>query len=336
MNRVYHVLVVGSGSVGKRHAGNLAALGCTISCVDPRQDRREELGTRTPLTGSYATLEEALAQESFDGIAICSPPSVHVPQAELALAARIAVLLEKPVCPNLPDACRLASLQKQAGTPLLLGYTWRWWPPLRRVRQLIEQKVVGSLRHVRFTMSAHLADWHPWERYQDFFMAKRQMGGGALLDESHWIDQACWLFGEPQEVFAKIEKLSDLEIETDDNVDLLLTYQGSLRVCLHLDLYGRPHEKSTIFAGEGGTIRWSSEPSQIAIGQGMAGWDRIEPFTCERNEMFIAVAREFLQVMQGSPASCTLADGVAVLRIIEAARRSSSEGRIVRMSEVER
>jgi len=121
---------------------------------------------------------------------------------------------------------------------------------------------------------------------------------------------------EPQEVFATIEKLSDLEIETDDNVDMLLTYPGSLRVCLHLDLYGRPHEKSTTLLAKGAPSGGRAIPNQIAIGQGMAGWERIEPFTCERNEMFIAVAREFLQVLQGSPASCTLADGVAVLRIV--------------------
>jgi predicted dehydrogenase len=41
-------------------------------------------------------------------------------------------------------------------------------------------------------MSAHLADWHPWERYQDFFMAQAALGGGALLDESHFLDLMLW------------------------------------------------------------------------------------------------------------------------------------------------
>ena len=58
-----------------------------------------------------------------------------------------------------------------------------------------EANAVGGLRHARFVMSAHLADWHPWERYQDFFMASRDQGGGALLDESHFIDLMLWFFG---------------------------------------------------------------------------------------------------------------------------------------------
>jgi predicted dehydrogenase len=68
-------------------------------------------------------------------------------------------------------------------------------------------------------MAAHLADWHPWERYQDFFMSSKTMGGGAILDESHWLDLMLWFFGTPEKLFAKVDKISDLEIETDDNVD---------------------------------------------------------------------------------------------------------------------
>jgi predicted dehydrogenase len=109
--------------------------------------------------------------------------------------------------------------------PLLLGYTWRWWPSLLKVKDLVAQQAVGQLRHVKFTMAAHLADWHPWERYQDFFMASEALGGGALLDESHWLDLMLWFFGMPQKLFAKVEKISDLEIETDDQL-------GNRRICI--------------------------------------------------------------------------------------------------------
>lgn len=330
-----HLLIIGSGSVGKRHARNFSALGCRISCTDPRLDRIAALSAETPIVGGFTSVEDALATTKFDGGIICSPPHVHVSQAEACLNAGLPVLLEKPVCSNLTDACRLANTQKRMGVPLLLGYTWRWWPPLGRVRVLLDKQAVGALRHVRFVMSAHLADWHPWERYQDFFMAKRELGGGALLDESHWTDLACWMFGEPETVNARVEKLSDLDIDSDDNVDMVLTYQKGLRVSLHLDLYGRPHEKSITFVGEAGTIRWSADPNHVAVGHGMTGWDSVEHFKCERNDMFIAVAQEFMSMLSGEClARCTLADGVIVLRVIEAARRSSLEGRTVRMDEV--
>lgn len=332
---VFHILIIGSGSVGKRHARNFSALGCRISCMDPRVDRNVELATETPIDKAFTSVEEALAASKFDGAIICSPPHAHVLQTEACLEAYLPVLLEKPVCQDLAGARYLVEAAKRLGVPVLLGYTWRWWPPLGRVRALLAERAVGTLRHVRFVMSAHLADWHPWERYQDFFMAQRELGGGALLDESHWTDLACWMFGEPEAVNARIEKLSDLEIDTDDNVDMLLIYPNGLRVSLHLDLYGRPHEKSITFVGETGTIRWSADPNQVAVGHGITGWNYTDLFECERNEMFVAMAQEFIKVLSGERSMyCTLDDGVTVLRVIEAARKSSAEGRTVYMVEI--
>jgi predicted dehydrogenase len=335
MSTSYNLLVLGSGSVGKRHARNFSALGCGISCMDPRVDRTAELAADIPIVSAFTSVEEAFAAGKFDGVVICSPPHVHEEQTVACLKAGLPVLLEKPVCPDLAGAHRLAETAKRLGVPVLLGYTWRWWPPLGRVRTLLAERSVGTLRHVRFVMSAHLADWHPWERYQDFFMARREQGGGALLDESHWTDLACWMFGAPKTVSARIEKLSDLDIDTDDNVDMLLTYPNALRVSLHLDLYGRPHEKSITFVGETGTIRWSADPNQVVVGHGMTEWDSTESFECERNDMFVAVANDFLNVLDGKQSTyCTLADGVTVLRVIEAARRSSLIGRTVCLAEV--
>ena len=330
-----HILVVGTGSVGKRHARNLASLGCRVSCVDPRQDRLDEIDEKLGPVGSFLSIEEALENgEDYDGVAITSPPSVHIAQSTLALEQGIPVLLEKPVSPDLESALKLEAVVKKAQVPLLLGYTYRWWPPLIEVKKRLESNVVGTLRHVKFVMSAHLADWHPWERYQDFFMASKELGGGALLDESHWIDLMLWFFGMPESVFAQIEKISDLEITTDDNVDIFVRYQNGLRVTLHLDLFGRPHEKYIQFVGENGTMRWTVDPNRIAIGKEWTDtWENTE-YTCERNDMFMDVDREFLDVLSGETVkTCSINDGVDVLRIVEASRFSSRTGKMVNVVE---
>jgi predicted dehydrogenase len=328
-----HLLIVGSGSVGKRHARNLSALGCSISCMDPREDRRIELAMETPCIGRFATLEEALAVGGLDGVVIGSPPAVHVAQTTIALAAGLPVLLEKPVSPDLATTLTLRDVAADTAVPVLLGYTWRWWPPLARVRELLAQEAIGKVRHVQFQMSAHLADWHPWERYQDFFMASSALGGGALLDESHWTDLALWLFGRPDHVFARVQKLSDLEIDTDDNVDMLWRYDDMRgpSVSIHLDVFGRPHEKFIRFLGERGTLLWTADPNCIRWGNGTAGWEQTEEFGCERNDMFVAVAREFLEVIAGARPNCTLSDGANVMQIVEAARRSHAQCREVSM-----
>lgn len=321
-----HILVIGSGSVGKRHAQNLQQLGCRISCVDPRADRLEDMtAAGIALSGSWQTLDQALTAASFDGAVVASPTSFHVQQSMACLERGIPVLLEKPVAPDLASAERLAAAVATGGVPLLLGYTWRWWPSLNEVRERIASGFIGRILHVHFCMSAHLADWHPWEPYQDFFMSKAILGGGALLDESHWIDQMLWFFGLPRTVSGSVGTISDLEIDADDNVDLQATFANGLQVSLHLDLYGRPHEKSITFRGTGGTLVWEVE--EYRVGHGMEPiWER-KAFGQARNDMFVAVAREFLDVLSGAAVpSCTIQDGVAVMRVIEAVRQSSSGG----------
>ena len=155
------------------------------------------------------------------------------------------------------------------------------------------------------------------------------------MDESHWLDLMLWFFGMPDRLFANIEKISDLEIETDDNVDMQIVYeQSNLRVNMHLDLYGRPHEKSIQFIGTGGSLIW--EPNQIKICQEMdPNWE-IETFDNDRNDMFVNVATEFLEILAGdTAASCTIEDGLKVLQLIEAARISSREERMIKLASME-
>ena len=327
-----HILILGTGSVGKRHASNLSSLGCTISCMDPRTDRLEEVKQEINVVGTYISIEEAFSDSSrkFDGVVVASPPVYHVDQSIAALEREIPVLLEKPVSSDEASARRLQDVVNNTGIPLLLGYTWRWWPPLAKVQELLNQGVIGKLRYVQFMMSAHLADWHPWENYQDFFMASKALGGGALLDESHWIDLMLWFFGEPESLYAKVDRVSDLKIDTDDNVDMIITYKDGRYVSIHLDIYGRPHEKYIRFIGEEGTILWTADPNRVAVGKEWSQtWENYE-FDCERNDMFTAVGKEFIDIINGSDAkTCDINDGVRVLSLIESARQSSAEGCVV-------
>lgn len=329
-----NLLILGAGSVGKRHLRNFSSLRCLVSAIDPRPARLAEAAHIVPLVHSFSNLETAFSQASqFSGVVVCSPTKYHVEQAIAAVEMRLPVFLEKPVSSDAESAARLVEAVERARVPLLLGYTYRWWPPLRELKARLEQGVIGKMRHVRCVMSAHLADWHPWEKYQDFFMASKEMGGGALLDESHFIDLMLWFFGVPGEVFAKVEHLSSLEIETDDNVDAWMHYPARMRVSMHLDLYGRPHERSITVTGEEGTLYWSFEHNCLRFShRATPAWEETR-YNCERNDMFFNAAKEFLHMIDtGCAPSCSIQDGYAVLRVIEALRQSSDTGRVVCVS----
>ena len=109
-----HILILGTGSAGKRHATNLASLGCRISCMDPRQDRLDEIRKEIDLVGAFTSAEDGLnSPEKIDGVAVNSPPVFHVEQSNAALERGLPVLLEKPVSPTETSAKQLEETVKR-------------------------------------------------------------------------------------------------------------------------------------------------------------------------------------------------------------------------------
>jgi len=331
------VFIIGAGSIGKRHAKNFLDLGCIISIYDPNPDRLNEVKEELNKVEILLDLDEALKNNNFDGAVICSPTKYHVEQAIKLLNYNLYILMEKPLGMDLESSKLLSDyyLNKKTDSTILLGYTWRWWEALIKMRDLIINNEIGNIYHAEYFMSAHLADWHPWEPYQEFFMSSKELGGGALLDESHWIDQMLWFFGMPDKVIATIDKVSDLEITSDDSVEFLAYYNKGLKVFVHLDIYGRPHEKSIKIVGQKGKIEWNDLDNTVNLYKEKEE-KRFFKYNNDRNDMFVNVAKEFIHfINNGEPLTCDLESGIDVMRIIEAARLSNKKMRFVQINEID-
>lgn len=321
-------LVIGAGSAGRRHARNLRSLGAKVGVMDPRADRRDQAEAEGPVVGTYDALEGALDDGPWAGAVVASPPVFHVSQIEAVCDRSAAtVLSEKPLSVTASEAARL----RRYGDRVVLAYTYRWWPPLVELRDRLRSGVIGKPLSLRFVMSAHLADWHPWERYQEFFMSQAKLGGGALLDESHFIDLALWLGVRPRAVTAFVDRVSELEIDTDDQVDVLIRGAGGETVNLHLDLFGRPHERRVTVVGDAGTLEYRYEDNLLVQGTGEGRAST--PYACERNVMFLGAARELVDRVEGADRSptCSVEDGIATLEVIDACRESARSHRHVHL-----
>lgn len=320
-----NLLIVGLGSVGCRHAQNFLDLGYSVLGVDPSNDKRSYALKKGWVKDAFPTIEGSLdlVADTLAGAVICSPTYFHPSQIVKCAELGLPVLSEKPIGASLEDVSEISSNGAIDLDRILVGYTWRWWPALIKLKKVIDSGCIGKVHFAQFLISAHLADWHPWEDYREFFMSSKALGGGALLDESHWIDQMIWFFGEPESVFGRSEKVSDLEITSDDAVDALITYAHGPTVSLHLDIYGRPHQKTIQMIGSEGAVYWSEAKNQLCVTR-VNQLEEIFDFSEERNHMFIGVARDFDRLIKGeSIDSCSWNDGVRVLRVVEAIREST-------------
>ena len=81
----------------------------------------------------------------------------------------------------------------------------------------------------------YLPFWHLYEDYRKSYAAKKELGGGALRTLSHEIDLGQYLFGNYNKIFAKISKISDLDINVDDSTDIFTEMKNGIILKISMD-----------------------------------------------------------------------------------------------------
>ena len=128
---------------------------------------------------------------------------------------------------------------------------------MREVKRLVAEGVAGRLVSIRAQFGQYLPDWHPWEDYRRGYSARRDMGGGVVLDRVHELDYVRWLMGNVTEVCALSGKLSSLEIDSEDTAEILLRFESGAFGSVHLDYVRRDRDCRLEIVGEEGTLEWS-------------------------------------------------------------------------------
>jgi predicted dehydrogenase len=325
------IAVVGLGSIGRRHLGNLRAIGVeALQAYDAMETQREAAAAQFPYARVTATLEAAL--DGIAGAVVCTPPASHLDIARVAVARGAHLMIEKPLAGSSEGLEELLRSCDAHGLRLLTAYNWRYWPPMLFIEQLLAEKRIGSVRVGRTEYAYHLSTRYPGQDYRCFYMADIKQGGGCLLDESHAIDYMRWLLGDIVEVSAVVDRVSSLQIATDDLADLTVRFASGAVGNIHMNLFAWNVHSHLEIMGEEGVIQWRRFENEIRVFDPKAGRWEIYPFTCQLNDMYVEEARHFLACIRGEASPrCDGWDGLKTMRVIDAARRASAERRWVRV-----
>lgn len=319
--------VIGCGSIGKRHTRNLLALGeKEIVAFDPTPERRAEaeaLGVTT-----VATIEELLDRAPH-AVVVASPTRMHVEHALAAAERGAHLFVEKPVAEVLDaDFDRLVSVVREKKLVSLVGCNLRFHPGLQRVKALLDEKRIGKIVSTRVQFGYWLPDWRPHDDYRKGYSARKDLGGGIILDAIHELDYIRWLMrgeGEVTKVLAMSGHLSSLEIDTEDMAAILLRFASGAIGEVHLDYVQRVYTRNCWIVGDQGTIAWDYPSPEVRLydpakkawetSQNVASW--------EPNEMYVDELRHFLACLEGKATSeQSIEDGAKVLRIADEAKRA--------------
>ncbi len=333
------VAILGGGSIGRRHATNLRALGATdVVVFDPDAEARREAERIGGVT-TVDTLDDVWSLRPEVAV-IAAPSSLH---AELALAAArhgCHLFVEKPLAHSVDRLDELATEVAHRALVTMVGCNMRFHPGPACVKALLDERAIGRVLFARVFGGSYLPEWRPWQDYRRSYSARASLGGGVVLDGIHEIDLACWYVGDARSVAGLASHVSDLELDgVEDVASLIVQHASGAHSEVHLDYVQRVRLRGCVIAGTDGTIAWDWTEHAVRVYRASTRrWD-VEPLPpdWEVNRMYVDEMEHFLDAVRiGKPTCNPVADAVKVTRVALAAKRASIERRFVEISEDDR
>jgi len=312
-----HILIVGCGSIGKRHVQVLMEMGVMhITACDPSEAHRKELQELFPSVVVAENYQEELSKNKYDAVFIFTPTGMHLSMAKDALKAGAHVFIEKPLANSSAGVDELKSLAEENGRIVMVGFCFRYHEVLKMAKKLLEQGAIGRLVNIRALMGEPFALIQP--DYLNMYYSKYS-GAFELV---HDLDLALWYSGqEVEEVHAVYGSFSDMGMESPDSIELLLRFRDRMAASVHLDFYQYPRRRQIELIGVYGTIivefaSWD-EATLSWCNMDSGTWER-RTYSTKRNDMFREEDAEFLLAVQGKKEiTCTVDEALRSLRVIE-------------------
>jgi scyllo-inositol 2-dehydrogenase (NADP+) len=292
-----------------------------------------------------SSLEEVLEDASIDLAVITTPSGLHYEMAKQSLMAGKHVILEKPMVVETWEAEDLIRIADEKKLLLSVYHNRRWDNDYLTVKELINDGVLGEIN----TYQVHYDRFRPAVR--DRWREKQGPGAGTLYDlGSHLIDQALHLFGLPQFVLADVFAQRE-NAETDDYFHVILGYE-KLRVILHSgSIVPTNGPRFQVHGSKGSFIKYGLDGQEAALKEGKKpldnSWGADQPqfygqlvrFDGDKEEhktiqtlhgSYVSYYKEIAKsILEGKTAPVTANEGLSVIKIIDAAFKSSKEKKAV-------
>ena len=301
-----------------------------------------------PETKSFPSLESILEDATIDLVIVNTPVATHFEYAKKVLLAGKHAVVEKAFTTTVAEAQELDALAKENRLKLSVFQNRRWDSDFKTVKKIIDDGMLGDIVE---------AEFH-FDRYNPVLSPKQHKesanpGAGILKDLGpHLIDQALFLFGLPNAVFADIRMIRNNTL-VDDYIDILL-YYSDFRVRLKASFFVREPIPSYIVHGKKGSFlkpRGDVQEDDLKLGKkpNLDAWGK-EPKSKEgtlHTEINNDVLNVKVPTLQGNYYDffdgvyqsisndaiepVTAKDGLNVMKIIEAAIQSSEQMKAINL-----
>jgi len=323
------IIIVGLGSIGNKHLETLMVLKrkhpLDIIRFSPSSHREPEY---------FKELATQIKDNQIEAAIICNPTFLHLQTVRLCLELGLHVFVEKPISDVYdPQEIRvLVRLARKQNLTVMVGYDMRFNPWIKKVKELIEDNQIGDVWGLRIVAGQYLPNWRKID-YRKVYSAKKELGGGVLLDLSHEIDYLTWLLDKKiKTVSARQIYTKRIQIETEDVCSMIFEYVDKSVAEVHLDYLNIPYRRSMEVYGEKGTIVWDGNLNTVLIYTNDANKPlAVKVNWVKQNDTYYDELDHFIECTKsGSEPINSLANSLYVSKIIDRVGKSSRLGRAVK------
>lgn len=303
------ILIVGCGSIGRRHARNAKIIGIKniILCdSDIRRVKKfaSDLGTNL----IYTDYKEAVNKNpEIEAAVIATPSNFHIEPALFFAERRISVFIEKPLSNNLDNVEKLIKTVQENKVVAMMGQCYRFHEGFLKLKEILDKGFIGKIYHVSYLSGQYLPDWHPEGDYRKEYAALLALGGGVFLTSaSHGFDNIQWLFGDIKEIVGWKAKLSDLGIETEDAFFTILKTDRNIIVQYQADFLQRKGRSQMIVIGEKGLVEADFIKNEIIFQTVGQEKPEVVKYDCDPNKKYFCELKLFSKLIENKKISHSL------------------------------
>lgn len=323
--RDIRILLIGCGSIGRRHTQVLLDIGVEhITACDPSDAQLSQMKEQFPTVSLCKDYREALANGSFDAAFVLTPTAMHLAVIRDVLNAGCHVFVEKPLANSSAGVEEIEALAKSKGLHLMVGFCFRYHEVLLRAKKLLDDGAIGRLINIRAMVGEPFYEVQP--NYLNMYYSKYS-GAFELV---HDLDLALWFSGqEVTDVYSVYGPFSDMGMQSPDSIELLLRFEDRQAATVHLDFYQQPRRRQMELMGVKGTmiIEFASwEQATLSLYNTDTRMFHHTTYKTARNDMFRDENKEFLDAVLGrGEITCTVKEALRSLSVIEQVYRYESE-----------
>ena len=324
-----NVLIVGYGSIGKRHISNLSKFSNLQIFVCT--NRKYDLFLKKKNCKIFTSLDVCIKQKP-DIAFITNTTNLHVKTAIKLANSNIHMFIEKPLSHSTKEIKILLDTIKKRKLITMMGCVLRFNPGIKKIKKIISENKIGTIISVHAENGSFLPDWHSYEDYKKSYASRNDLGGGVVLTNIHELDYLFWIFGNVQEVFSITGKFSELEIDVEDLSSILLRFRNNVIAEIHLDYFQKPPARSCKIVGTKGTVFWDFNKNNIVLYDvNKKKWiEKMKLKNYDINDMYLDEIKHFLKCVNKREKSINpIEEGAKILNVAIGIKKSSKLKKMV-------